>query len=154
MSGKRLPAIGVIVGSVDAFRRSEAFVAVLAAISAFVFLSAIPASVGLRRTLVGAAALGNATTLSATMSLTARRAVDRAPVAGAAARIFWEQGGKYYFAGAGMTDAAGRLELSSLPAGASWLLVDAKDMARSSTALTLGTSKSSMDVLLEPARTL
>jgi hypothetical protein len=139
---------------VEASRRSEAFVAIVAAISAFLFLSAIPASVGLRRTLVGASALPQSTALSASISVTARRAADRAPVASASARIFWEQAGKYYFAAAGATDAAGRLELTSLPAGPVWLLMDAKGFARASTALTLGTGASSVDLLLAAAHTL
>ncbi len=76
------------------------------------------------------------------------------PLPGATARVFWEQRGRYYLAGSGRTDSAGRVVIDHLPRGAIWVVVDAPKRARSSTRLILGGETRTAEVTLAPAHSL
>jgi len=77
-----------------------------------------------------------------------------APLEGATVRIFWEQRGRYYLAGSGRTDAAGRVVVDHLPRGATWVVADAPGRARSSTRLVLGGEERTAEVTLPVAHKL
>jgi Carboxypeptidase regulatory-like domain/PDZ domain len=78
----------------------------------------------------------------------------RAPIGGATARAFWQQGDRYYSAAEGESDAHGTLVLSRLPRGALWVIVDAPGRARSSTRLVLEGIERRATVRLAPAHAL
>jgi protocatechuate 3,4-dioxygenase beta subunit len=139
---------------VEASRRTEAFVALVAAIAALLFLSAIPASVGLRRTLVGTSSLPSSPPLAASVSVLVRHASDHRPAAAATVRAFWGQEQRYYLAATGVTDRTGRVELPSLPAGPVWILAEAKDSSRASIPLSLAPGHRAIEIALDAARTL
>ncbi|MCC6216403.1 MAG: carboxypeptidase regulatory-like domain-containing protein [Polyangiaceae bacterium] len=69
-------------------------------------------------------------------------ACDGPPVAGARVRAFVALGGRHWLGGRGVTGADGRLELSGLPRGETWVLADADGLARASVALVVdGTAR-------------
>ena len=137
-----------------ASRRSEAFAALVAAVAAVLFLSTIPASVDVGRTLTFAPPSTGASVRPAALSVTVLRAGDRMSVPAATARAFWGKGGRYFLAGVATTDPRGLAVLAPLPSGSFWLLVEAPGYARSSTALSLGVGRRAAEVVLEQAHTL
>jgi hypothetical protein len=139
---------------VDASRRSEAFVVIVAAIAALLFLATIPASVDVRRTVLGAVPFTGAASRPASLTVEVRRQGDRVPIPGATARAFWGNANRYSLAGASATDAHGFMKMTSLPSGPTWLLVEAPGYARSSTALSLGAGERAVAVSLETAHAL
>ncbi len=76
------------------------------------------------------------------------------PLEGATVRVFWERRGRYYLAGSGRTDAAGRARIGHLPRGATWIVADAPGHARSSTRLVLGGEPRTAEVTLPLAHKL
>jgi protocatechuate 3,4-dioxygenase beta subunit len=139
---------------VEASRRPEAFAVVVATLAAMLFLATIPASVDVRRTVVGAAPVAGAVARTASVVAVVRRSQDRALLPGATVRTFWGQGGRYYLAGLSTTDARGVAEIASLPPGPAWLLVEAPGYARASLAVSLGAGSRDVQVLMEAARSL
>jgi hypothetical protein len=75
-------------------------------------------------------------------------------VAQATVQVFWEDGGRFYLAGAASSDATGSALLGALPSGRAWLLVEAPGLARASTALVLRAEPRSVRIVLHPAQTL
>ncbi|HVW25771.1 MAG TPA: carboxypeptidase regulatory-like domain-containing protein [Polyangiaceae bacterium] len=138
----------------DASRRSEAFAVFVATLAAMLFLATIPASVDLRRTVVAAAPAGGAVARASSVVVVVRRSPDGAPLSAATVRAFWGRGERYYLAGAAVSDGRGVAELASLPAGATWLLVEAPGYARASLAISLEAGRRDVQLLLEPARAL
>jgi protocatechuate 3,4-dioxygenase beta subunit len=139
---------------VDASRRPEAFAVVVATLAAMLFLGTIPASVDLRRTIVGAAPAAGAAARTASVVAVVRRSQDRTPLPGATVRAFWGQGTRYYLAGLSTTDAHGVAQIASLPSGPVWLLVEAPGYARASSAVSLGAGRREVQLLLETARAI
>ena len=62
---------------------------------------------------------------------------DDAAVRGAEARVYWERDERFYLAGTGRSGDDGRIEISGLPRGAVWVVVEAAHHARASTRLVL-----------------
>ena len=76
------------------------------------------------------------------------------PVPNGAARVYWYDSGRYYFAGAALGSGDGRVAIDGLPPGPAWVLVDAPGFARASVAVILESGSKELRVLLEPARAL
>lgn len=76
------------------------------------------------------------------------------PVEGAKVRAFWERGGSYYLAATGFSDASGKLVLSHLPRGPTWLLAEADGFARTSTQLVVDGGSRALEVSLGVASLL
>jgi protocatechuate 3,4-dioxygenase beta subunit len=75
-------------------------------------------------------------------------------VEGARVRAFWERDGRFYLAGSGATDAFGKVTLSRLPRGATWLIAEADGLARSSTQLVVEGGSRALEVELGAASSL
>ncbi len=75
------------------------------------------------------------------------------PVAGASVRVLWEQDRVFFLGGSGTTDDRGQLALDALPAGPSWVLVEAEGRARRSTPLLVGPG-ARVRLALPPAQAL
>ncbi len=90
-------------------------------------------------------------------SATLRVAVVReggAGVAQATAQVFWEDGGRFYLAGAASTDDGGAVLFEALPPGRAWLLAEAPGFARASTSLVLSADPRTVRVVLHAAEAL
>jgi hypothetical protein len=77
-----------------------------------------------------------------------------AALAQATVQVFWENGGKFYWAGAGSTNALGVAVLPELPSGRAWVLGEAPGFARSSSATVLGADQRAVQLVLHAAQTL
>jgi protocatechuate 3,4-dioxygenase beta subunit len=97
----------------------------------FVVLAQIPASSALRSTPIERVAFPSFVERRAELDVTVT-GDSGAPVPNATVRVFWYDGGRYYFAGAALADALGRAALEDLPRGPAWLLVDASGWGRRS----------------------
>jgi hypothetical protein len=73
---------------------------------------------------------------------------------GATVQAFLEREGKYYWAGAVVSDDAGLARLEDLPAGTFWILVDAPGLARSSRRVRLQPGEQAIDVELDAEHSL
>jgi hypothetical protein len=82
------------------------------------------------------------------------RGLDRAPLAGARARVYWERSGVYFEAGSAESDASGNVTLSRLPRGVLWLLVEAPGYGRASLRLLLSPGMHAQQLELAPAHSL
>ncbi len=81
------------------------------------------------------------------------------PVSDAQVRLYLRLGDRYYAAGAGATDGAGKLALDELPRGVTWVLVEAPGYARSSAQILVEGDEAPESVrlarvVLEPAQAL
>lgn len=170
--GKRFSGPGVIVADVNARRATDRITVVAAVIACLAFVVGL-SDVALSPWNPGPSAPAPPVRASARDArLTVRvgaRASGRckpaadggtapgctpAPLEGATVRIFWEQRGRYYLAGSGRTDAAGRVVVDHLPRGATWVVADAPGRARSSTRLVLGGEERTAEVTLPVAHKL
>ncbi len=79
---------------------------------------------------------------------------DGATLAGAELRVFWEQRGRYFDAGRGVTDASGRATLTRIPRGRVWVLAEAPGFARVSTQLLMEGGQSDVELTLPRASEL
>lgn len=76
------------------------------------------------------------------------------PIPGAQIRVFWEHERKFYEAGFGSADSAGKASFGRLPRGKTWVLADAPGRARSSTELVLGEERRSATLSLTIAHSV
>ena len=90
---------------------------------------------------------------TATLQVTVVRE-DGAGLGQATVQVFWENSGRFYFAGAESTDADGAAALHGLPAGRAWLLAEAPGFARASTSLVLSAEPRVTRIVLHKAETL
>lgn len=130
--------------------------AVLLCAAAALSLARIPSSAAARAAPVTRVVFPESVRQRALARLTAvvskKGTADAVP--NAIARVYWYDGGRYYFVGAAPVDGAGRVALDGLPLGPAWLLVDAPGYARRSAPVALERDGAAVAVPLEPARTL
>lgn len=133
------------VGARPSIDRISEWLAVLACVALVVV---VPASVGLRRDLAGAAA-APARWGEQALRVTVRDA-SGAAVPGAVVRVLWGPDERYSVVGEGRANAQGQFDASGLPAGASWVIVDAPGFGRASMPTVLGREET-LDAALERA---
>lgn len=138
----------------DRKRALDAFGLAAVVLSSLVFVLSIPASVALRGSPADAIDPNPGVAGTARASILVRRAADGAPIPSATVRAFWASSDRYYSVGTQRTDREGRALLAKLPAGATWIVVDARGYARRSTALVLGGATRDVVLALEPATSL
>ncbi|MET0592432.1 MAG: carboxypeptidase-like regulatory domain-containing protein, partial [Polyangiaceae bacterium] len=79
---------------------------------------------------------------------------EQKPVESATVRVLSIQDDRAYLAAAARTDAAGKASIAELPAGETWILVEAEGTARASTRLVLDAEPRSIALKVEKAQTL
>lgn len=144
-----------MVLSSPAVRFSDRLVALLAVIATIALLGSVTDVVlhPLAHTVVVPPPPVEADELDASLEVTVLDPGGK-PVEGAKVRAFWERGGSYYLAGTGVSDAAGKLVLSHLPRGPTWLIAEADGFARTSTQLVVDGSSRALEVSLGVASLL